>query len=718
MSRVSGNPQSAPIRTLVKGAARAALISVSVAGMVLPAFGAPEAPRWHPWIEAAGFLSSERDRGEMSGFIPLYQDGTQLIFADIKGKLFTDSVKEGNFALGYRQMTNWGLNLGGWAGYDIRRSEYGNSFAQTSFGIEALSADYDLRLNGYVPLSDDKVANGLARAELSGSQIFISGGQEVPLAGFDGEAGWRVPIERFLDRTDHHELRLYAGGFYFDDAKIDRALAGPRLRAEWRLFDFVDEIPGMRLAFETEVQHDDYRDGQVEAGVRLRIPLFGTTTSSPLNPLERRMMEAIERDTDIVTAGTKREAVLDARSGVRLTNVETMDGNDDLTTASASAGANTLLIVDGGNGDIVGTNTITASNQTLAGGGTALTLRGENSGAIATLTLPGTPPTLMTSGCFCGDILTLDGGSNLHVSGLTLDGDAGLAGAGVVIGSNQRNLHLTDLSALDLSGPGVAMVDGNDVTIDGLTVLQNGFGGVFAWDNNTITLKNSTLRDITGNGIDMLSGNRLALENVQIDNMVFSAGISGADDNIITGRGLSVMQTAGPAFDLTDNNSLTLSNFTVQDAGFGALFINDGNTVLITGAQILDSGSDAVFIDDDNSVTLIDTQIARADGSGIELGSRNTLVVRGSGISDTTGDAIDLRDDNTLEISTTRFAGDIGDDLFDFDGTGNAFVSSTGNRNDTTSLGGRLCDIVGGGFSGTLSFADNTVLQDGVAPCL
>ena len=669
------------------------------AGFMLPAApamanDAPSPNKWSPWLEAAGFLSSERDRGEVSGFAPLYQDGTRLVFADIKGKLFTDSVKEGNFALGYRQMTEGGWNFGAWAGYDIRRSEFGNNFSQASFGIEALSADYDFRLNGYVPLSDDKTANGLARVELSGSQIFITGGQEVALAGFDGEAGWRVPIETFLDDTEHHELRLYAGGFYFDDTKIDRALAGPRLRAEWRLMDFVEEVPGMRLTFETEIQHDDYRDGQIEAGVRLRIPLFGSSTSS-LDPQERRMMEAIERDTDIVTAGTKREAVLDARSGVALNSVATVDGSGDLSTASANAGANTLLIVDGGKGALVGTHVLTASNQTLAGGGTALTLRGAQSGAVTTFTLPGTRPTLMTSGCFCGDVLTLDGGSNLHVSGMTLDGDMGAAGAGIVIDSGQRNLHLTDVAALDLGGPGVAMTDDNEVSIDGLSVLRNDFIGILAVNDNKITVRNTSMTGVTLSGIEIDTGNNLVLENVFIDDTFFGPGIDAFDNNTISGRNVTLTRTGGPAIALVDDNQVGFNGLTVREAGFGFVYMENGNSVALSRADFSTTPTDGIYMDDGNSFTMADTRMR-------DIGD----------------DAFDIGANNALSISGTTISGTVGDDLFDFEGPGNVFTGSTGNVNDGAAIAADICDVSSGGFSGTFSFVDGTVLQNGVAPCL
>jgi len=54
---------------------------------------------------------------------------------------------------------------------------------------------------------------------LDGDEIYMLttfGGAEVPLWGFDGEMGVRVPLEMAGLDPHNAELRLYGGGFYFD----------------------------------------------------------------------------------------------------------------------------------------------------------------------------------------------------------------------------------------------------------------------------------------------------------------------------------------------------------------------------------------------------------------------------------------------------------------------------------------------------------------------
>ncbi|MDO9125810.1 MAG: inverse autotransporter beta domain-containing protein, partial [Parvibaculum sp.] len=384
------------------------------------------ADKWSPWIEGGGFLSNERDRGEATAFVPLLQNERGLLFADVKGKLFSESVKEGNFALGYRRMTEQGWNLGAWGGYDIRESETGNTFGQVAFGLEALSVDYDARLNGYVPTSDPKAGGGLTTIELAGSQILMTGGREVPLWGVEGELGWRVPLESLGADAERNEFRVYAGGYRFDDRELSKPVQGPRVRAEWRINDAIPGLAGSRLSFETSFQHDSYRDGQWEAGFRLRIPLFAGDAPKNLAPIERRMTEALVRDTDIVTVPSKTEKVADALTGVTFDRVERVDGSGDLEATALAAGANSLIIVDGGNGDVAGAWIL--GDQTIAGAGSSLALRGVSSGTLVNYAIPGATPTVVAQLCGC-DILTLFG-SNTHVTGLLLDGQAGTADYG------------------------------------------------------------------------------------------------------------------------------------------------------------------------------------------------------------------------------------------------------------------------------------------------
>ena len=188
----------------------AALIVVAMLALTslfatIPHANAQSNSKWHPWFEFGGYYNSRSDdatgsfgtsRGETSIFAPLRGGERALLFGQLTAKFFGDDAQEGNFALGYRHMLPTGFNLGGWIGADVRNTEIDNTFWQLSGGLEALSHNFDARLNWYGPVTGPKAGvAGFAQAQLVGSQIFITGGEEVALRGIDGELGLRIPTE-------------------------------------------------------------------------------------------------------------------------------------------------------------------------------------------------------------------------------------------------------------------------------------------------------------------------------------------------------------------------------------------------------------------------------------------------------------------------------------------------------------------------------------------
>ncbi|HKJ63592.1 MAG TPA: inverse autotransporter beta domain-containing protein, partial [Hyphomicrobiales bacterium] len=421
-----------------------------------------EGRKWEAWTEIGGYAAnrSYARRGELTLWAPVLQDHDSLFFADLRGKLFAEDQEEGNAAIGYRFMRNDGWNPGFWIGLDRRNTESGTNFDQAAFGVEALSADWDFRINGYVPLNDRELVSstttgsggGTPSVEVIGSSIFLvnSGSTttdlyEIAMWGADAEIGWRVPLERLgydptwglslKDEGDassgrHHELRLYAGGFYFDHSDFAGEVAGPRARAEWRIENIFEDWDGSRLTFEAAWQHDDVREHQIEGGLRLRIPLGGETGSSTryaLNAQERRMTEGLKRDTDIVSqsqsvvtesgsgGGGEQELIEDAETGVAFDTVLTVANGDNLQTGITTAGVNALVIALGG-GSNFGAVTM-QSDQTLLGGGGSIQVRGRTSGTVATYTAPGARPTIY--GASSGIVITAD---NTHIAGIDADG--------------------------------------------------------------------------------------------------------------------------------------------------------------------------------------------------------------------------------------------------------------------------------------------------------
>ncbi len=190
--------------------------------------------QWDSWLEIGAIGSTELSRGEFAFFLPRGNEST-LGFLDLRAKVLTDFDDddgfEGNFAAGVRHMLSTpllgqGWNIGYWGGADARQSESDNVFWQFSTGLELISADWELRANGYIPITERKDANpSRVDFDLSGSQLFMEGAAEVALCGVDGAVGWRLPLERWdfigVDwHPDKHTVRVFVGGFHFEAADV------------------------------------------------------------------------------------------------------------------------------------------------------------------------------------------------------------------------------------------------------------------------------------------------------------------------------------------------------------------------------------------------------------------------------------------------------------------------------------------------------------------
>jgi Inverse autotransporter, beta-domain len=486
--------------------------------------------KWGAWTEFGGYGVNWTDarRGETTVWAPLVQDGRSLVFADLRGRFFDEGEREGNFALGYRRVGEYGWNPGFWVGLDRRHSGHDSEFNQVSFGLEALSPNWDLRLNAYVPLNDTELAAHTVSAaptvEVTGGTILLIPGPitvsdlyEISFWGVDAEVGFRIPLERWgpgafnaasLSNEEaatsrrHYDLRIFLGGYYFDHQDFDEQIAGPRLRAEWRIENIVEDWDGSRLTFEAAYQYDDVRDDQLEAGLRLRIPLGGgaSTLNDAISPQEQRMTEGLKRDRDIV-AQTKLvsttgigapEAVEDAATGVDFDSVTIVANGEDFNAALHGAGSNALLVALGG-----GTNFASVAmldNQTLLGGGGSLQVRGRTTGMLGTYVAPGVRPTFQTGGGTA--ILTAD---NAHIKSLDIQNhaagisqvgqrlvvdDVGIAGPWNGIWGSGQDLNLTVRNST-FSGNHIA------ISVSGL--------------NNTLLAQNNVFLNMGGDGIEVFA---------------------------------------------------------------------------------------------------------------------------------------------------------------------------------------------------------------------
>jgi hypothetical protein len=381
-------------------------------------------PKWGPRIDFEAKPGTRRSIGEADLFAPLAQTDTTLLFADLRARFDDNDSREGNFGLGLRHMLASGWNLGVYGYYDRRRSEFDHYFNQATFGIEALGRDFDFRANAYLPFGErvqglGSTGGGASTASMVGTTILVTSPglltrEERALAGFDAEIGWRVPL--FAEEADK-ALRLYAGVYHFDDSVV-KAITGPRLRAEFTMYEVPGLWEGTRLTLGAEYQHDDVRGDQAFAMARLSIPLFPDRSAKKLTAQERRMTAYVVRDVDIVTEtrSVQTPAMVETATatagGSAITVLDSgSTSGAALPGAVAAAGANSTVVLSG-TFNATATTTLQAG-QTLMGAGT-LTVA-TPSGRTATLTTP--------SATIAGTGLTpaIDMANNSTLSGMVVN---------------------------------------------------------------------------------------------------------------------------------------------------------------------------------------------------------------------------------------------------------------------------------------------------------
>jgi hypothetical protein len=434
------------------------LAGVAALAVAAPAAGkavAQEA-KWQPWLEAGGAIGSH-SFGDVDMFIPVWQDQTSLLFGDLRGTFTAAPTQEGNFGLGYRTQVDSDWILGGYGFIDIQNSKYDNLFYQGSVGLEALSVDWDLRLNGYFPFNSGGKSTGdnTGHIEISGNNIGMTHDLEKSLFGFDGEVGWRLPI---FPANGDLDVRAFVGGYYFANSDVD-TIAGPRGRLEVRLYDL--DVLGVqsRLTLDGEIQWDSPRGTQGFGGLELRIPL-GVVTGTPgpkLSPLDRRMVDRVQRDVDIVTEkyqSDPSDVVVDGLTVKTHTIVFAEEGGtgngtkgnpaslEDAPAVAASHGANAIIVVEGDGGQInlTGQPVQLADGQALLGGQSVVRLTdAKDSGIHANFHAPGQRPTIVGSTSTANLIQMYSGGQN-RVTGLDLEGTF----ANAIFGSNMARAIVTD----------------------------------------------------------------------------------------------------------------------------------------------------------------------------------------------------------------------------------------------------------------------------------
>ncbi|WP_366657261.1 right-handed parallel beta-helix repeat-containing protein [Fodinicurvata sp. EGI_FJ10296] len=603
------------------------------AGIVAPAPPAlADTPIWGPSVEIGGRFGSSRSYGDIDLFVPLVQTDRSLLFGNIRAAFDDRDSQEGNFGLGVRHMLDNGWNLGAYGFADIRNSPNDNTFTQATLGVEALSADWDLRVNAYLPFGNTTQTSG--RSTTTATRLVDAGlvvddsrllletqhrdqttiveRRERALSGVDAEIGYRLPITAPESGLD---LRVYAGGYHFDASGTD-AVTGPRGRAELTWHDVPGLGTGSRLTAGVESQGDDVRGGQHFAGVRLRLPLQEAGTDRRQSTTqERRMTDRVIRDVDIVTGAapsqtttntatrTEREEALDG-DGESFGHVAIVRGNGADLKNAVESGDRQTIVASGENNPYDGNITL-REGQRLLGGAYDIEVMGADDGQRFVLTVPGTRPTIRATQGNPGIVAA----SRTTIDGVRIVGDG--SADGIVIPEGRTTVRVTDNDIISSGDYGISVGNrSSDIRLRNNTVTGAGTNGIFIGsETSRVTVAGNTVRDTGQSGI----------------------------------------------FANLNSRSLTIADNTVSDTGRQGIWVNPySRSVTITGNTVSRTGDGGIALNPEiRDAVIADNTVTDVVGNGIQIAQANNgITVRDNTVSRYGGAGISIAEATTETIVT------------------------------------------------------------------
>lgn len=194
-----------------------------------------------------------------------------IAFGNVQGEYGKDEAGYLGAGVGYRRIINPCTIMGAYLYFDENYSTNHNTFEILSPGVEALGHYWDVRVNGYIPVSrrtevtDSFVLGGLNTCGINvdcqftsfqGHQQFGRRFESIEQVGpgVDGEFGVIIP--------QAHGLRLHAGGYYFHLADF-KDVKGVEGRIEFPI--------NRKVMFTAESSFDTQQRGRIVAGLQFAI---------------------------------------------------------------------------------------------------------------------------------------------------------------------------------------------------------------------------------------------------------------------------------------------------------------------------------------------------------------------------------------------------------------------------------------------------------------
>ncbi len=218
-------------------------------------------------------LAGKQTLGIGQGLMPFSGDGVSNIFYGAiaaNGGMKYKTGYSGSFGGGYRKIFDGSYLLGSYVLIDFNRSPLHHNFWVGNIGAELLNYDWDLRVNGYIPVGKRYWLGNRA------SRIYEEIG-----AGIDFEVGRVLPIPKT------QALKLFVGGFRYSMKNTVGNITGIQMRVVYPLASYV--------ALEFRDSYDSTRYNIAMGGLRFILGGYSNEHKENLG-IAGRMSDPIERN--------------------------------------------------------------------------------------------------------------------------------------------------------------------------------------------------------------------------------------------------------------------------------------------------------------------------------------------------------------------------------------------------------------------------------------
>ncbi len=328
-------------------------------------------------------------------FIPIKKTTNGLTFIDLRTFKRDDIVNNFNIGFGHREVINENLVGGIVLSAGITTTDSGEVYDQRSIGIELLTKEVDFTANYYFSLGDDE--RNLYHNDSYIAQLDGDGGadfhhtvvdlDERRLNGFDVNLDYRIPYA-----VNGYEFEAGASYYKYDGVSEFEGQNGYFLNIKTQKeFDLFGSTFQANLEFGRNEDSKNGGKNYVKAGVNYE---FGQKAGTERIGYDNDLYSMNKRRSDIVTSTVDSVGTYTTPGQFHVEqNVHDqytmVDANEDAATVIENAGAGSLIVLTGEEGDFLIDRLASANvNQSFVGGSTVLKVTGPN-GEEAYLALPG-----------------------------------------------------------------------------------------------------------------------------------------------------------------------------------------------------------------------------------------------------------------------------------------------------------------------------------------